>query len=114
MIKSEQIEVSAEVFALLQGESPAGGAPFEANGEGEPPPPTGPEDYGLPPEVEARLEPNGHFGPGAAATSMPKFTPIAIDDVEPSAEPAWAIHRLLPARAAWRTPTARRRAAKAS
>lgn len=33
-----------------------------------------------------------------AATQAPRFTPIAIDDVEPSAEPAWAIHRLLPAR----------------
>jgi hypothetical protein len=62
-----------------------------------PPPPSEPEKYRMPREAEPRLEPNGHSAT-AAAVQAPKFTPIAIDDVEPSTEPAWAIHRLLPAR----------------
>ena len=55
----------------------------------EPPPVTSLEDYG----GEAASEP-------ASTTSniSSKFRPIAIDDVKLSVEPAWAIHRILPAR----------------
>lgn len=52
---------------------------------GEPPPPNGPEDYGM--QAQAAGEP-----------SQPRFTPIALDDVTVSAEPPWLIEGLLPAR----------------
>ena len=55
----------------------------------EPPPPSGPEDYGSGTVVEQ--SPTDSHRPS-------KFIPIAIDDVTVSAEPAWAIHRMLPAR----------------
>lgn len=54
----------------------------------ETPFPSGPRDYGLP-ENQTELE---------SARAPKRFTPVAIDDVEIAAEPAWAIHRLLPAR----------------
>ena len=48
--------------------------------------PTGPDDYGA------------RNGEQRAARPPGRFLPVAIDDVEASAGPAWLIHRLLPAR----------------
>jgi AAA domain len=58
--------------------------------------PNGPEDFGLS-DGEPVHEPSGQ---GASATSdiRPRFIPVAIDDVAISAEPAWLIDGLLPAR----------------
>jgi hypothetical protein len=57
-------------------------------------PPNGPEDYGLSSEVGIpTTAPATPISPGG-----PRFVPIAIDDVVVSAEPAWLIEGLLPAR----------------
>lgn len=45
-----------------------------------------PEDYGVRPTERTEAE------------TPPRFTPIAIDDIELAAEPAWLVYRLLPAR----------------
>jgi hypothetical protein len=50
---------------------------------------------------EARSKSNGADETASAELCQKpasRFVPIAIDDVEVSAEPAWAIHQLLPAR----------------
>jgi hypothetical protein len=64
--------------------------------------PNGPEDYGLSADggrgadIEREQETTGQ---GTASTSAaPRFVPIAIDDVTMSAEPAWLIDGILPAR----------------
>jgi hypothetical protein len=67
----------------------------DTNGRaGGSPAPNGPEDYGLPDETN----PQNLIEPPASNVSAKQFIPIAIDDVTLSVEPAWAIHRLLPAR----------------
>jgi hypothetical protein len=57
---------------------------LEARGD-EPPPPAGSADYGIP-EVSGK------------SNATPRFTPIAIDDVQITTNAAWLIRRLLPAR----------------
>lgn len=53
----------------------------------EAPMPNGPEDYGY-----------GEGAAGSAEALKPRFTPIALDDVTISADPAWLIEGLMPAR----------------
>ncbi len=78
---------------------PAGERSSSGNGH-DAPDATSLEEFGLPapgtaePIVEERAPPARKPPPPPAKS----FTPVAIDDVTLSAEPAWAIHRLLPAR----------------
>jgi AAA domain len=63
--------------------------PFRDAPYDDAPPVTSLEDYGSELVID----------PSATTSNIPsKFRPISIDDVKLSAEPAWAIHRLLPAR----------------
>jgi hypothetical protein len=62
--------------------------------EYEPPWPASPDDYGLPLEGE----PDDSLPDVGIGPSVQRFAPVAIDDVVVSADPAWLIDGLLPAR----------------